>query len=134
MNISIATDKKIQAVVWLFGLFAVINLIRGITGLFDNASYGEYGDAFISFFIYLYLAIAVKKGKSKVVHVTALIFSVIVMVKGILVSGLFSLYSQPVPAEVVVWLIFGFLAFGLIPFYFLLQKDVKAHCGYNGSN
>lgn len=119
-------DTKIWILITLFGVKALLHLIDGINAFSTGASYGAYGDAFVTSAIMAYIAYVLYSTRNKWTYWIAVFFAGLVLVRFLMAMGLMLYSSTELSAGLATFAVLNGVVFGLVPLLLLAGKDVRS--------
>lgn len=117
---------KIWVLVVLFGIKALLHLIDGMNAFTTGASYGKYGDAFVTTAIMGYIAYLLYSTRNKWAYWAAVFFSGLILVRFLMVMGLLSYSGIELSAGLATLAVLNGVVFGLVPLLLLAGKDIRS--------
>ena len=118
-------NTKLLILIVLFGIKASLHFVDGISGFFGGASYGDYGNAFVTGGIMMYIAYVIYSTRTKLTYWTAVLFVGLVLIRFVLGTGFLIFSETPFSLLLIVIAISNVLIFGIIPLLILLNKEVR---------
>lgn len=119
-------NTKILILVILFGIKAFLHLVDGINAFSTGASYGAYGDAFVTSAIMAYIAYALYSSRNKWTYWIAVFFTGLVLVRFLMAMGLMSYSGTELSAGLTTLAVLNGVVFGLVLLLLLAEKDIRS--------
>lgn len=116
---------KIVILTILFAARATIYFFDGIIAFANSASYGDYGNAFVNAGIMAYIAYSIYITRKKWTYWIAIIFVSIVLLRFMLAIVFLAFSEVSISIGPILLTILNAVIFGIVPFLFLNQKDMR---------
>lgn len=117
--------SKLLIIVSLFVIQAVLYFINAVTGYFAGVTYGVFGNAFVYAGIMGFIAYVLYFQRNKHTYFAAIFFSALTLIRSAIGIGLSIFSNSDFPISFMVLSVIGGFIFGIVPIFFLLNKEIR---------